>query len=102
MKGFILSAKHIDFFRQLGKVVGVGRWVGIHRGGMIHMCTRFFGRWTGGKLELLFGRHSVKGILTRSNPNIRIFDDESWISQTIRVHRFVESNPRFVLEYSNI
>jgi len=45
---------------------------------------------------------AVKGILTRSNPNIRIFDDESWICQTIRVHRFVESNPRFVLEYSNI
>ena len=33
-------------------------------------------------------RQSVKGILTPSNPNIRIFD--------------VKSNPRFVLEYSNI
>ena len=66
MKGFILSAKCIDFFRQLGKAVGVGWWVGIHRGGMIHMCTRFFGRWTGGKLELSFGR-----LLTK-------FDFEEW------------------------
>ena len=45
---------------------------------------------------------SVKGILTRSNPNIRIFDVESWICRTIRLHRFVESNPRFDIEYSNI
>ena len=44
----------------------------------------------------------VKGILTRSNPNIRIFDVESWICQTIHLHRFVESNPWFILEYSNI
>ena len=36
---------------------------------------------------------SVKGILTRSNSNIRIFDVKSWICQTIHLHRFVESNP---------
>lgn len=36
---------------------------------------------------------AVKGIVTRSNPNIRIFDVESWICQTIPLHRFVESNP---------
>src|SRR5437762_2377848 len=53
-KGFVLSAKRIDFFRELGKAVGVGRWVGIRKGGTIHTCTRFFGRWTGGMLELSF------------------------------------------------
>ena len=45
---------------------------------------------------------AVNGILTRSNPNIRIFDVESWIRQTIRLHRFVESNLQFAFEYSNI
>src|SRR5205814_9334917 len=29
---------------------------------------------------------AVNGILTRSNPNIRIFDVESWICQTVRHH----------------
>jgi len=45
---------------------------------------------------------TVKGILTRSNPNIRIFDVESGICRTVHLHRFVESNPWFSLEYSNI
>jgi len=46
--------------------------------------------------------YPVNGILTRSNPNIGIFDVESWIRQTIGPHRFVELNPRLVIEYSNI
>ena len=45
---------------------------------------------------------TVNNILTRPNSNIRIFGVESWICRTIRLHRFVESNPQFVLEYSNI
>ena len=58
MKRFILSATHIDFFRQLGKVVGVGGWVGIHWDGMTPKCMRSFQRcWVGGIFELSFGRH---------------------------------------------
>src|SRR5438045_7100625 len=45
------------------------------------------------KVWYLLCLQAVKGILTWSNPNIRIFDVESWICQTIRLHRFVESNP---------
>ena len=55
-----------------------------------------------GDLKTLVAYISVNRIFIRSNPNIRIFDVESWIRQTICLHRFVESNPRFVLEYSNI
>ena len=50
----------------------------------------------------LLQKMPVKGILTRSNPNIRIFDVKSWICQTVCLRRFVKSNPRFVLKYSNI
>ena len=37
--------------------------------------------------------HAMNSIFIRSNPNIRIFDAESWIRRIIRLHRFVESNP---------
>ena len=37
----------------------------------------------------------VNGILTRSNPNIRIFDVKLWICQTVRLHRFVQIKSAF-------